>query len=240
MSKFSSHCKTSGIVRSIVWRATSLPSTFSTPVPPRPMPLRLLKASVPTPRPSYLKSNSRVCLPGVSASEPSQRARKNAAVQSLQAEAVLEPRNPMVGSLPDCCACAGSDCKGNEFASPYSSPRPAIISYQKRALWQLLRSDARSLTSSVVGHDLSIHHPGQSGNLTTACPSAADLSAHLARRTHSITSSVRASSEAGGSMPRVLAVLRKPCGLEAKPSAQAGFGSCHLARHLRGVTRRRT
>ena len=28
----------------------------------------LLKASVPTPRPSYLKSNSTVCLPGVSAS----------------------------------------------------------------------------------------------------------------------------------------------------------------------------
>ena len=27
---------------------------------------------------------------------------------------------------------------------------------------------------------------------------------------------------------------------EAKPSAQAGFGSCHFARHLRGVTRRRT
>ena len=26
---------------------------------------------------------------------------------------------------------------------------------------------------------------------------------------------------------------------EAKPSAQAGFGSCHFARHLRGVTRRR-
>jgi hypothetical protein len=27
---------------------------------------------------------------------------------------------------------------------------------------------------------------------------------------------------------------------EAKPSAQAGFGSCRFARHLRGVTRRRT
>src|SRR5262249_51827790 len=27
---------------------------------------------------------------------------------------------------------------------------------------------------------------------------------------------------------------------ETKPSAQAGFGSCHFARHLRGVTRRRT
>src|SRR5215470_15087803 len=35
MSKFSSHCRISGTVRSIVWRATSLPSTLSTPVPPR-------------------------------------------------------------------------------------------------------------------------------------------------------------------------------------------------------------
>jgi hypothetical protein len=45
------------------------------PVPPRPMPLKLLKASVPIPRPSYLKSNSSVCLPGLSASAPSQRIR---------------------------------------------------------------------------------------------------------------------------------------------------------------------
>jgi len=41
-----------------------------------------------------------------------------------------------------------------------------------------------------------------------------------------------------------LAILRwrHPAGSqgEAKPSAQAGFGSCHFARHLRGVTRRRT
>ena len=37
-------------------------------MPPRPMPLMLLKASVPMPRPSYLKSNSSVCLPGASAS----------------------------------------------------------------------------------------------------------------------------------------------------------------------------
>src|SRR5262245_51538186 len=59
----------------IVWRATSLPSTLSTPVPPRPMPLRLLNASVPVPSPSYLKSNSSVCLPGISASGPSQRTR---------------------------------------------------------------------------------------------------------------------------------------------------------------------
>src|SRR6516225_1174473 len=70
MSKFSSHCMMSGIMCSIVWRATSLPSTLSTPVPPRPMPLTLLKASVPRPRPSYLKSNSTVCLPGDSASGP--------------------------------------------------------------------------------------------------------------------------------------------------------------------------
>ena len=63
------------MVCSIVWRATSLPSTLSTPVPPLPMPLELLKASVATPRPSYLKSNSIVCLPGDSASGPSQRVR---------------------------------------------------------------------------------------------------------------------------------------------------------------------
>ena len=37
-------------------------------MPPRPMPLTLLKASVPKPRPSYLKSNSSVCLPGGRAS----------------------------------------------------------------------------------------------------------------------------------------------------------------------------
>src|SRR5262245_4229915 len=43
MSKFSSHCMISGMVCSIVWRATSLPSTLSKPVPPRPMPLTLLK-----------------------------------------------------------------------------------------------------------------------------------------------------------------------------------------------------
>ena len=53
------------------WSATSLPSTLSVPVPGRPRPLMLLKASVPTPRPSYLKSNSSVCLPGASASGPS-------------------------------------------------------------------------------------------------------------------------------------------------------------------------
>ena len=63
------------MVRSIFCVATSLPSTLSTPVPPRPMPLMLLKASVPMPRPSYLKSNSSVCLPGDSASAPSQRTR---------------------------------------------------------------------------------------------------------------------------------------------------------------------
>src|SRR5262249_53769110 len=75
MSKFSSHCMISGIECSIVWRATSLPSTLSTPVPPRPIPLTLLNASVPNPRPSYLKSNSSVCLPGERASGPSQRVR---------------------------------------------------------------------------------------------------------------------------------------------------------------------
>src|SRR5207248_1704428 len=50
-----------------------LPSTLSTPVPPRPRPLVLLKASVAKPRPSYLKSNSSACLPDESASVPSQR-----------------------------------------------------------------------------------------------------------------------------------------------------------------------
>ena len=55
--------------------ATSFPSTFSTPVPPRPMPLMLLNASVPEAEASYLKSKSSVCLPGVSASGPSQRTR---------------------------------------------------------------------------------------------------------------------------------------------------------------------
>ena len=45
------------------------------PVPPRPRPLKLLKASVAKPRPSYLKSYSSVCLPGNSASAPSQRTR---------------------------------------------------------------------------------------------------------------------------------------------------------------------
>ena len=46
------------------WYATTLPSTLSVPVPGRPSPLKLLNASVPTPRPSYLKSNSSVCRPG--------------------------------------------------------------------------------------------------------------------------------------------------------------------------------
>src|SRR6516162_4392818 len=39
MSKVSSHCRTNGTVRSMVCVATTLPSTFSTPVPPRPRPL---------------------------------------------------------------------------------------------------------------------------------------------------------------------------------------------------------
>jgi hypothetical protein len=38
-----------GTLRSIFLVATSLPSTFSTPVPPRPRPLTLLNASVPVP-----------------------------------------------------------------------------------------------------------------------------------------------------------------------------------------------
>ena len=49
MSKVSSHCRMSGRVCSIFWVATSLPSTLSTPVPLRPMPLMLLKASVARP-----------------------------------------------------------------------------------------------------------------------------------------------------------------------------------------------
>jgi len=39
----------------------------------RAIPLMLLNASVPAPRPSYLKSNKMVCLPGASAAFPSQR-----------------------------------------------------------------------------------------------------------------------------------------------------------------------
>src|SRR5262245_21455303 len=50
-----------------LWLDTTLPSTLSVPVPPQPMPLRLLKASVANPSPSYLKSNSTWCLPGESA-----------------------------------------------------------------------------------------------------------------------------------------------------------------------------
>ena len=47
MSKLSSHCRMIGSVRSIFSVATALPSTLSMPVPPRPMPLKLLNASVP-------------------------------------------------------------------------------------------------------------------------------------------------------------------------------------------------
>src|SRR5207245_2650380 len=71
MSKLSSHCRIMGSVCGMVIVWTSLPSTLSVPVPGRPRPLILLKASVPRPRPSYLKSNSKVCLPVVSASGPS-------------------------------------------------------------------------------------------------------------------------------------------------------------------------
>ena len=53
-----------GMVCGIFLVATSLPSTFRTPVPP-----------LPKPGPSYLKSNTMVCLPGASASWPSQRNR---------------------------------------------------------------------------------------------------------------------------------------------------------------------
>src|SRR5262245_65590285 len=60
MSKLSSHCKIAGKVFSIFLVATTLPSTFSVPVPERPTPEKLLNASVPAPRPSYLKSNSTV------------------------------------------------------------------------------------------------------------------------------------------------------------------------------------
>src|SRR5215468_10741041 len=64
MSNVSSHCRTSGTVRSMVSVATTLPSTVSVPVPARPIPVKLLKASVAKPRPSYLKSNTMLCLPG--------------------------------------------------------------------------------------------------------------------------------------------------------------------------------
>ena len=56
------------MVLSIRFVSTTLPSTFSVPVPPLPTPEKLLKAKVATPRPSYLKSNSMVCGPGGSAS----------------------------------------------------------------------------------------------------------------------------------------------------------------------------
>ena len=71
MSKLSSHCRMIGIVFSIFFVATTLPSTLSVPVPPLPIPAKLLYAIVPTPTPSYLKSNSKTCRPGVSASGPS-------------------------------------------------------------------------------------------------------------------------------------------------------------------------
>jgi hypothetical protein len=67
-------------VRSSVWVETTLPLTENTPVPGSPKPLTLLKASVAKPSPSYLKSNTSACLPGASASGPSQdRRRTNSA-----------------------------------------------------------------------------------------------------------------------------------------------------------------
>ena len=46
----------SGTVRSILRVKTTLPSTLKVPVPPRPRPLMLFKASVAKPSPSNLKS----------------------------------------------------------------------------------------------------------------------------------------------------------------------------------------
>ena len=64
-----------GRVFAIFFVATTLPSTFNSPVPDWPRPVKLLKASVSPPRPSYLKSNATVCLPGPSGSGASQVAR---------------------------------------------------------------------------------------------------------------------------------------------------------------------
>jgi hypothetical protein len=61
-SKVSSIAMMNGMVCGILLVATSLPSTFSTPVSP-----------LPKPGPSYLKSNTMVCSPGASASWPSHR-----------------------------------------------------------------------------------------------------------------------------------------------------------------------
>src|SRR6266487_6161425 len=66
MSKLSSHCRIIGSVCGMLMVWASLPSTLSVPVPGRPRPLMLLNASVPRPRPSYLKSNSSLSLPGAS------------------------------------------------------------------------------------------------------------------------------------------------------------------------------
>ncbi len=49
--RFFPQCRISGIVWSIFCVATTLPSTFYTPVPLRPMPLMLLNASVSMPSP---------------------------------------------------------------------------------------------------------------------------------------------------------------------------------------------
>ena len=69
-----------GIVCGIVFLANSLPSTVSTPVPP-----------LPKPGPSYLKSNTIVCLPGLSAL-PNQSSRPHAAfpAEALQIEQVVD------------------------------------------------------------------------------------------------------------------------------------------------------
>src|SRR5262245_53915760 len=113
MSQFSSHCMLNGIVCSMLWRATSLPSTFSTPVPPRPIPLTLLKASVPKPRPSYLKSEQvRPPLVGVAAHEAVEIVEAHAgrplverpgpARLELRGVVVLaEPRRPVAMVLQD-------------------------------------------------------------------------------------------------------------------------------------------
>src|SRR5437899_1650583 len=92
MSRFSSHCRMKGMVRGIFFSATALPSTLSTPVPDRPIPLMLLNASVAIPRQSYLKSNSSTCLPGASASGPSHLIRSRSTMfQEVQVADLLDP-----------------------------------------------------------------------------------------------------------------------------------------------------
>ena len=60
----------------------------------------LLKASVPTPRPSYLKSNSSVCLPGASASGPSHLMRFEVDQVPEEHRLALEQVEAVAGEAP--------------------------------------------------------------------------------------------------------------------------------------------